>query len=166
MSLRRLSRSVFVDPWTGMEVDPDNLPPLPVVEPGPVIRRKATPDELARFDGHALPVVDSIGLVPRPIRGRYTDAEKRERRVKSLRVAAVRGAEATARRHPRPTAQKHPDDVVIATVLEHRGNRSAAGRALGVSGQSLHRRIAFLKACGRLPDEVSGVLAGRKGGMR
>ena len=129
------------------------------------IARRATPEELARLDApDVMPrIIDAIGLIPRPIRGRYTDAERIAR---TLRSSAVRGAESTARRHPRPKAQRHPDDVVLAAVLEHRGNRSAAGRALGVSEQSLHRRIAFLRASGRLPDEVAAVLAGRKGGMR
>lgn len=132
----------------------------------PVIR-KATPEELARLDGPDIGrLVDSIGLIPRPIRVRYTDAEKSERRVKALRAAATRGAEATSRRYPRPNLQRHADDIVVAAVVAHHGNRNAAARALGLADQVVHRRIAFIKACGRLPAEVSEMIAGRRGGMR
>lgn len=166
MSAVRVGHGVYVDPWTRMEINPDVPQPLPVVPEAPVFRRKATPEELARFDGPARPVVDSIGLIPRPIRGRYTDAEKSERRVKALRAAATRGAEATSRRYPRPNLQRHADDIVVAAVVAHHGNRNAAARALGLADQVVHRRIAFIKACGRLPAEVSEMIAGRRGGMR
>lgn len=82
----------YVDPYTHRPY----VPPVLVDDPpAPVFRRKATPDELARLDvPDAMPrIIDAIGLVPRPIRGRYTDAERREREGRSrFSDAAIVGA--------------------------------------------------------------------------
>ena len=121
----RRSRSVYVDPWTLMEIDPGEPQPLPIIPAAPVYRRKATPEELARLEvNEPARLVDSSGLVPRPIRGHLTDAEKRER-------ARLRGGEANRARvkaepkPPKPPRERkprgrarHAQKVTDAAVIE------------------------------------------------
>lgn len=116
----------------------------------PVIR-KATPEELARLDGPDIGrLVDSIGLIPRPIAGRYTDAEK------ARRESSRRGTEATRSR----VCAAVTDWTLSHTLLATGGNVSEAARLLGVTKQTMHRRVTATRAAGRFPDEVCAALDG------
>lgn len=114
----------------------------------PVIR-KATPEELARLDGPDIGrIVDSIGLIPRPIRGRYTDAE-RAARIKRDHLQASVAQHIGASNHRRAMARL--SDETLAAVLTATGGRvkEAAG-LLHIPPTTVYRRIAQAKARGAL----------------
>lgn len=185
MSLRRLSRSCFVDPWTGMEVDTANLPPLPVTEPAPVVRRRATPEELARLDGDR---PRQIPAWPTPAELAAVRASREAARLaKAAAAAAMVRAEREARRaarqaerdahravrglprQPRPRhrsvqRQAVSDAGVLSALRQTRGNLKAASRVAGITPQSIRQRLGVLRRWGLLPEDVASMVDGRRHG--
>lgn len=189
MSALRVGHGVYVDPWTHMEITGPE--PLPVTEPSPVIRRRATPEELARLDCPDSPprIIDAIGLVPRPIRGRLTDAEREERKRHRLagseatrkRAAEIRTAERGIARAARQAerdairavreipdhkprsgpAQRVSDDAVLSAIRDTGGNVKAAERVVGITAQAIRQRLGVLERRGLLPADVGGMVTGR-----
>jgi len=157
VSALRTAPGVYLDPMTRRPYVPEVLTQDP---PSPVIPRKATPEELARLDGPDLGrMVDSIGLIPRPIRGQVTDAEKQRRT--DLRASAKRGAEATrveGIRRAMLKARGITDEMVIDALRTSGGNRAAAGRAVGLTESGMWRRVTSMTGRGVLPPDVAGMM--------
>jgi hypothetical protein len=126
----------LLDPMTRQPYVPCN----PGSEPcGPVEVRKATPEELARFSRPEPPTPRVL-----PVRGMLTDAEVQERR--------RRGGAVSAALH---SPCRHISDLaVVAALRGSGGNVTVASETLGVSLSTMHRRVAAMRAGGRIPDTI------------
>lgn len=176
MSALRVAPGVYRDPYSGVPLAPGVWVPLPDGEPpAPVLRRPATPEELARLAPPA-PVArrDDGRAEARRIRGAALTAAVREARAAARRQREnerrrARHAAERALRPPRPPRLVRPPvrtvkrDAMLARIADAlrqtNGNRTRAAALLGISKGIVVYHVARYRD--RLPADVP-VLEGWK----